>query len=506
MTDVLLYLLGILIMLIGLAVSIGLHEIGHLVPAKLFGVKVTQYMIGFGRTLWSRRKGETEYGVKAIPLGGYIAMTGMYPPAKPGQAPRAATTGFLNTVMQEGSSTVTKTRKSAVTKRRADGVATAETDAIADPRAEIERIGDPPLGSDVQEGAPRRGLAGMVDEARLASAETIAEGEDDRTFYRLPVWKKIVIMLGGPFMNLVLAFVFFGIVLVGFGLPQYSTTLSSVSQCLIPATSSATSCSAGDPAAPGAAAGLRPGDRIVAIEGAPVTSWEQLRDTVGAAPGRALAVTVERDGQQQTLTVTPAENQRVVTDANGRAVKGDDGRTKIETVGMIGVSPGSEVVRQPVTALPAFVGENVEQVAGVILRLPQRMVDVWNAAFGTEQRDPNGPVSVVGVGRMAGEIVSMDQAPIAAKAQFMFGLLGSLNVALLVFNLVPLMPLDGGHVAGALYEGLKRGWARIRRRPDPGPIDTAKMVPITFVVVIALGAMSVLLVYADIVKPINLFG
>ena len=142
MIDVLLYLLGILIILVGLAVSIGLHEIGHLVPAKLFGVKVTQYMIGFGKTIWSRRTGETEYGVKMLPLGGYIAMTGMYPPGKTGRA-RESTTGFLNTMVQEG---------------------------------------------------------------REASAETIAVGEEGRTFYALPVWKKIVIMLGGPFMNLCLLY------------------------------------------------------------------------------------------------------------------------------------------------------------------------------------------------------------------------------------------------------------------------------------------------------------
>ncbi len=443
MTDVLLYALGILIMLIGLAVSIGLHEIGHLVPAKLFGVKVTQYMVGFGRTIWSRRRGETEYGVKMIPLGGYVAMTGMYPPAKPGGKARDASTGFFDT---------------------------------------------------------------MVQDARDASAETIDEGEDRRTFYRLPMWKKIVIMLGGPFMNLVLAFVFFGIVLMGFGVAQYSTTLGYVSQCLLPASSEQTECAAGDPLAPAAEAGLQPGDRILSIEGVEIGEWRQIRELVSASPSQPLDVEIDRDGAVSQVTLTPAATERWVVDANGRTVLGSDGEPLTETVGMIGVTPTTEVVQQPITAVAPFVGNNVVEVSKVIIGLPQRMVDIWNAAFGTEDRDPNGPIGVVGVGRLAGEIVSMDEAPVAARSQLILSLLGSLNVALFVFNLVPLMPLDGGHVAGAIYEGIKRGIARLFRRPDPGPVDTAKMVPVTFAVVIVLGAMSVLLLYADIVKPVSLFG
>lgn len=439
----LLYILGILIMVVGLAASIGLHEVGHLVPAKLFGVKVTQYMVGFGKTIWSKRKGETEYGIKMIPLGGYIAMSGMYPAAHPGERARDASTGFLDS---------------------------------------------------------------MVQDAREASADTIDEGEDQRTFYRLPVWKKIIIMLGGPAMNLVLAFVFFGIVLMGFGTTQYGTTVNYVSQCVLPASTTQTECTSEDPLAPAAAAGLLPGDKILAIDGQEITAWEQIRDLISASPGKTLSVEIERDGATQTLAVTPESSERWAYDANGDPVLDAQGEPTTETVGMIGVNPATEIVKQPITAVPAYVGNNVVEVSKVIIGLPQRMVDIWHAAFGAQERDPNGPMGVVGVGRLAGEIVSLDEAPVAARAQMVLGLLGSLNVALFVFNLVPLMPLDGGHVAGALYEGIKRRLFKIFGKGDPGPVDTAKMVPITFAVVIVLGAMSLLLVYADIVNPVSLFG
>ena len=492
MIDVLLYVLGILIVLIGLAVSIGLHEIGHLIPGKLFGVKVTQYMIGFGKTLWSRKKGETEYGVKAIPLGGYIAMTGMYPPQKPGEAPRASTTGFLNSVVEEGPLPVTRPQGEAGT-------------AVADPELRDPELRDPEL-SDAEQPELRRGIAGLVDDARLASAETIEAGEDHRTFYRLPAWKRIIVMLGGPVMNLILAFVFFAIVLVGFGVPQASTTLGAVSECLQPAGSTAKTCAASDPAAPAAAAGLLPGDTVVAVDGTPITEWEEFRARVSAAPGITMQLEILRDGTPQTVALTPAANERALVGEDGKVLTNDDGSVRTESVGMVGATPASEYVPQPIIEVPAYVGENVARVAGVVVQLPQRMVDTWNAAFGAGERDPNGPMSVVGVGRLAGEIVSLDEAPVAARVQSVLGLLGSLNIALFVFNLLPLMPLDGGHVVGAIYESIKRGFAKLRGKPDPGPIDAAKMVPVTFAVVLVLGAMMVLLVYADLVKPVSFFG
>ncbi|QOD43122.1 M50 family metallopeptidase [Clavibacter zhangzhiyongii] len=473
MDGVFLYILGVLIIVVGVAVSIGLHEVGHLVPAKLFGVRVTQYMIGFGPTIFSRRRGETEYGVKAIPLGGYISMIGMFPP----QSSRAGTssTGIAQLVGPD-------TRRGAA-------------DAAG------------PAAPDADDRAGRGFFDLLVQDARQASAESIGDDED-RAFYKLSVPKRMVIMLGGPAMNFLLAILLFAVVLCGFGVTTPTTTVGQVNACIVPAGSTASAdpatCPAGAPAAPGAAAGLEPGDTIVSIDGTPITAWDQVTGTVQVSAGRELDVVVERDGARQTLAITPVLTEQAVIGQRGAPEVDEQGRPVTREVGLIGFSPTQAVQRQPLSAAFTTTGENMAAVGNLILNLPQRLVDVGRAAFGGGERDPNGPMSVVGVGRVAGEIASLDETPVASRASAMIGLVASLNVALGMINLLPLLPLDGGHVLGAVVEGVRRFLAKVLGRRDPGPVDVAKLMPLTFVVVILFGAMSALLIFADLVNPVRL--
>lgn len=451
------YILGVLAIATGIAASIALHEVGHLLPAKRFGVKCPQYMIGFGPTLWSRRKGETQYGVKAVPLGGYVKMLGMYPPP-PGAPP----------TLLRGSSTGR--------------------------------------------------WAAMVDDARAQSLDEIGPGDEDRVFYKLSTPKKLAVMLGGPLMNLLIAAaIITGVVTVyGQQVAVDGARIGTVVKCVKPvgrtADTAATTCAADDAASPAARAGLRPDDVIVEIAGQPVRDALDVSRLVRPQAGTAIPVVVTRDGERTELTVTPIANQVPLLDERGVPQTSADGSVAMTTAGYIGTSTGQNTMlqRQPITAVPGIVADGVTQTAGVILRLPEKVVGIWNAAFGPAERAVDSPMSVVGVGRVAGDVASsmtfmgVKLTGPAELTVILLMLLASLNIALFVFNLIPLMPLDGGHVLGALWEGAKRTTARLRGQPDPGYVDVAKGLPIAYAMSVVIIGLSVLLIYADLVKPIRL--
>jgi len=323
--------------------------------------------------------------------------------------------------------------------------------------------------------------------------------------------QKVIVMMGGPTMNLFIAVVLFGGILTLYGIPTATPLVSTVATC-VPSTAPTVAkpqpdCVAGDPASPAAAAGLQKGDRIVSVNGTPVSTWDQVTPLIRQSAGQTMTLVVDRDGSQVTLAAPIAalgraayvDNDKVKVDANGTVVT--------ETVGYLGATPTGELVKGTVLQVPGFVWNQFTTTAGVVVNVPQKMVGVVQAAFGSGERDPNGPISVVGVGRVGGEIAAADLGAdgTTAKIMTLLSLIAALNMALFVFNLIPLLPLDGGHVAGALWEGLKRNGARILGRSDPGHVDVAKALPVAYTMALVLISMSALLIYADIVKPVKLF-
>ena len=433
MSETLLYIAGIVFIVIGIGVSIGIHEIGHLVPAKLFGVKVTKYMIGFGPTLYSKKVGETEYGLKAFPLGGYIAMLGMYPPAKKPETKK----GFFQD---------------------------------------------------------------MISQARLAHSENETPKDANRKFYQLTVAKRMIIMLGGPFMNLVLGVVLTTIALTGFGIYQSSLKIEAVSVCL---DNKSINCPISEQT-PAHIAGLKAGDEVVSVAGNPATDWSQIRDLLTATPTAEFEI--RRDGELMRMTVTAVLQQRPQFDSLGSPILDEAGDMVYAPQPFLGVFLTPE--RKPVPLVQSLEasGATIAQIGTLILRLPQEVIEVTAITFGGGERNPNGPISIVGIGQVAGEVAASDQAGFVDKLATGIQILGSLNFALFVFNMIPLLPLDGGHVAGGIYESIKRGLFRIAGRKDPGPADTALLMPLTYFVFIALLVVSVLLITADLVNPISLFG
>ncbi len=411
-----------------LMTSIALHEVGHLVPAKVFGIKVTQYFVGFGRTLWSRPWGETEVGVKTFPLGGYVRLLGMYPPPGPG--------------------------------------------------------------------VPTGRLASLAEQARAAEYEQITPADDGRLFWQKPVRQRLVVMACGPLTNLLLAFVILLGVNLIHGVSQPTTSVAAVSDCVVAVDRANPNCTTGDPESPAKKAGLRADDRIVAFNATPITDWDDLSTLIRNNLDGPATITVQR-GEERVVLPT------VHTIVTGVPDRLDPSRT-VEA-GFLGVTPSTVVVHPGPRGTAQQLWTLTEQSAIALVRLP---VSVWNVTVDLVTGQPrglDGPVSIVGASVVAGQLATTDQLSVGDRVASWFSMLASVNLFVFLLNCVPLPPLDGGHMAGAVYEALRRRVSRLLGRPDPGPFDTAKLLPVVYVVGLFLLLCGVILIAADIIDPIKLF-
>jgi membrane-associated protease RseP (regulator of RpoE activity) len=389
------FVIGVLIFVVALLVSVMLHEAGHFLTAKAFGMKATQFFVGFGSTLWSRRRGETEYGVKALPFGGFVKITGM------------------------------------------------------------------------------------------TSMDEVDPADEPRSFRSKPGWQRAIVLAAGSFMHCVIAFVLLWILAVGVGLSNSATTTISVLPC-VPAKQTA-GCAHGDPRSPALLAGLRPGDKIIAIAGRQVSTWTQLGDAIKAQPaGRPVAFTIVRGKREFTEHITLAGvSWRKGSYLGVQPVQLYARSGPIGAVGYAGSQFGS-IVSQSVTALG---------------RIPQAIPYLFAR---NRANTPGGQVSsMLGAAKITGEVVAAGFGW-QQKATIVLMIIIEVNIFVGIFNMLPLLPLDGGHLAIVLFERVRAAWARLRRRPDPGLVDIRRLIPVSVGVFAVLVALGLLLIAADIFNPVTL--
>ncbi|WP_067482262.1 M50 family metallopeptidase [Actinomadura hibisca] len=396
------FLLGAVAFVIALLASVMLHEAGHLLTAKRFGMKAAQYFVGFGPTLWSRRWGETEYGVKAIPLGGFVRIVGY---------------------------------------------------------------------------------------TRL---EKVPEADRERAFYRQPAGRRAVVIAGGVVANFVVAFVLLAVMAMTIGVRDGgapTATVRQVSAC-VPASAGAP-CEAGRPRSPAALAGLREGDRVVAFDDVQVEDWNDLQRAIGATrPGQTVPVVVERedDGHETRRTL-----QVRLADSEGRA--------------FFGMSPAQRYVRENPVDAAVFAAQGIGRTVGGIGTALADLPSALPRLFSPDRGDtPGGQVgSVVGATGVSGQIFASG-ATLRDKTALFLSLVVSVNIFLGAMNVLPLLPLDGGHLAVLAYERARARVARLRHRPDPGPVDLTKLMPFTYLAIFLLVGLGVLLILADVLNPLKLPG
>ena len=401
----LLNLIGILAFVVALLISVMLHELGHFLTARKFGMKVTEFFLGFGPKIWSTQRGETEFGVKSIPAGGYCRIVGMSP------------------------------------------------------------------------------------------SEPVDLIDQPRSFYKASILRRLIVLGAGSTTHFVLGFLLLFTFFAAIGTPSQSQVLDQILKC-IPADRTQSNCLPSDPKTPAILAGLKQGDKIVSINGVKLNSWEEVSKVIRNSPNKKIALGILRDEILLDVELTPV----------ARAPISELGESA--PVGVIGVLSKSELLRSnPLAAVKNSYTEGKNIFTGsfkALFALPAKIPALVQATFGGGERDPEGLVGVVGVARVSGDAAASENAGWAAKIGFFLLIIASLNIFIGIFNLLPLLPLDGGHMAVAIADGIRVQIARRRGKPIPEPYDVVKLVPLTLAVIVVMATLSLLLLAADIINPLRI--
>jgi membrane-associated protease RseP (regulator of RpoE activity) len=377
-------ILGIVAFVVALLFSVMVHEFGHYITARRYGMRVSEFFLGFGKRLWSFTRGETEFGIKAIPAGGYCKIEGMVPD------------------------------------------------------------------------------------------DQMPAGEEDRAFYKASSGKKLVVLGAGSFLHFVLGYLLLFILFAGVGTNQ-----------VLPVIGEVVSNSAAQ------SAGIQAGDEVVSINGVEVSAWYKDVEAIRNSQGKELTLGLLRDGKEITITATPR-----LTDVDGtqRYVLGIVNTIGLKRSGII------ESTSNSFTVTKSFMSESVKS----LISLPSKIPGLWGQTVRGEERDANGLVGVVGVARVSGEAVGDGDLTASERWATFLLIIASLNIFVGIFNLLPILPLDGGHMAVAIADEVRALYARLRGRPRPPAIDVTVLTPITMVVFVVLACLTLLLLVADVINPVTL--
>ena len=389
--------IGIVAFIIALLFSVMVHELGHYLTAKKFGMRVSEFFLGFGKRIWSFTRGETEFGIKAIPAGGYCRIEGM------------------------------------------------------------------------------------------SATDQMPAGEESRAFFKANSGRKLIVLGAGSFLHFVLGFIILIIIFAGIGTSKQTNAISQISPC-VPQVNA--ECVDTDPRSPALLAGLQPGDVITSLNGVPVENWSKDVEVIRNSAGKELIIEINRNGNSQSLLVTPAT--RVI-----------DGKE----YGFLGIVNEFVLVRDtPFTSIKNAAIVSWDFISGAvkaIISLPSKIPALWGATVSGSERDPNGLVGIVGVAQVTGQAASSESLSSSERIQTFLLIIASLNFFVGVFNLLPILPLDGGHMAVAIADEVRALIARIRGRARPEGINVNKLAPFTMVIFVFLAALTVLLLAADIINPIQ---